>query len=62
MTENVRLAIYVVIGIISLYLTVQRVLEGVWMGAIFSGAITAFCAYRLYTLMTPPSSDASKRT
>jgi len=61
MSENVRLAIYVIIGIISLYLTVQRVLGGVWMGAVFSGAITAFCAYRLYTLMNA-SSDASNRT
>ncbi len=61
MSENVRLAIYVIIGIISLYLTVQRVLGGVWIGALFSGAITAFCAYRLYTLMNA-SSDASNRT
>ena len=61
MSQNVLLAIYVIIGIIALYLTVQRVLAGAWMGALFSGAITAFCAYRLYTVMGA-SSDASTHT
>jgi uncharacterized membrane protein len=61
MSQNVLLAIYVIIGIIALYLTVQRVLAGLWMSALFSGAITAFCAYRLYTVMNA-ASDASKRT
>lgn len=58
MSQNVLLAIYVIIGIIALYLTVQRVLASAWMGALFSGAITVFCVYRLYTLIGP-SSDSS---
>ncbi|NBB72057.1 MAG: hypothetical protein GVY35_00090 [Bacteroidetes bacterium] len=59
MSQNVLLAIYAIIGTIALYLTVQRVLGGAWMGALFSGGITAFCAYRLYTILDTPSSDSS---
>lgn len=61
MSQNIYLAIYAVVGLIALYLTVQRVLAGAWMGSLFSGAITVFCGYRLYTLLNP-SSDASNRT
>jgi uncharacterized membrane protein len=30
--------------------TVLRLLGGAWTGALLTGAIAAFCAYRLYTL------------
>ncbi len=59
MSQNVLLAIYAIIGTIALYLTVQRVLGGAWMGALFSGGIMAFCAYRLYTILNAPSSSDS---
>lgn len=58
MSQNVFLAVYAVIGTIALYLTVQRVLGGAWMGALFAGAITAFCAYRLYTVLNAPSDSS----
>jgi 4-amino-4-deoxy-L-arabinose transferase-like glycosyltransferase len=58
MSQNVLLAVYAVIGTIALYLTVQRVLAGVWLGALFSGAITAFCVYRLYTVLNAPSDSS----
>lgn len=58
MSRNVLIAIYVVIGLLALYITVQRVLAGAWMGVLLSGIITLFCVYRLYTLLAPSSDSA----
>lgn len=55
MSRNVLVAIYVVIGLLMLVVTAQRVLAGQWARALISGAILGFCGWRLYRLFGEPS-------
>lgn len=58
MAHNVILGIYVVIGVVTLFLTIQRVIAGTWGRALLSGAIFSFCVWRLYQLLTEPSAPS----
>ncbi len=48
--ETIIQVVYVVIGLVAAVITGMRLLAGAWTGALLTGAIAAFCAYRLYTL------------
>lgn len=55
MSRNVIVGFYVAVGFLTLFLTVQRLIAGAWGRALISGAIFAFCAWRLYQLFTESS-------
>ena len=42
--------IFAVLGIIGAFLTVSRLMEGAWVGALWPLLITGYCGWRLYTM------------
>ena len=47
---------YIVVGLLAATITVLRLMNGAAGGALFTGAIAAFCGYRLYNYEDDPSS------
>ena len=54
MSRNAFLVLYLIIGTVALFFTVQRIANGELLRALISGTIAGYSLYRVYTISRLP--------